>query len=261
MVADERAALASACGNPLPFRNEQCSPCRRSRPRACPDPGRPAAPAAPRAQIKPHPFVPSSARAVPTGRFISFLVHGTHHALRAFAEVPPVSAHRPSRPTWPSRTITAPPIWLSTDLRDGNQALIEPMDAARKLRMFRQLVDVGFKEIEVAFPVGVADRFRLRAQADRGGPDPRRRDDPGADASARRADPAHVRVAARRAARDRASLQPDGAAVPPRRVRHGPTTGIIEHRDATGARLFTQLRRAAAGHRLALRVFARDVQR
>ena len=54
--------------------------------------------------------------------------------------------------TWPSRTITRPPIWLSTDLRDGNQALIEPMDAARKLRMFRQLVDIGFKEIEVAFP-------------------------------------------------------------------------------------------------------------
>jgi len=54
--------------------------------------------------------------------------------------------------TWPSRTIGAAPIWLSTDLRDGNQALIEPMDAARKLRMFRQLVDIGFKEIEVAFP-------------------------------------------------------------------------------------------------------------
>ena len=53
---------------------------------------------------------------------------------------------------WPARTITAPPVWLSTDLRDGNQALIEPMDGARKLRMFRQLVDIGFKEIEVAFP-------------------------------------------------------------------------------------------------------------
>ena len=54
--------------------------------------------------------------------------------------------------TWPTRTITRPPVWLSTDLRDGNQALIEPMDAARKVRMFRQLVDIGFKEIEVAFP-------------------------------------------------------------------------------------------------------------
>ena len=70
----------------------------------------------------------------------------------------PSQKYRPFPPidlpdrTWPSRTITHPPIWLSTDLRDGNQALIEPMDAPRKLRMFRQLVDIGFKEIEVAFP-------------------------------------------------------------------------------------------------------------
>jgi 2-isopropylmalate synthase len=53
---------------------------------------------------------------------------------------------------WPSRTITRPPIWLSTDLRDGNQALIDPMDGPRKLRMFQELVRIGFKEIEVAFP-------------------------------------------------------------------------------------------------------------
>jgi len=54
--------------------------------------------------------------------------------------------------TWPNRTITHPPIWLSTDLRDGNQALIEPMSVERKLRMFEMLVAIGFKEIEVAFP-------------------------------------------------------------------------------------------------------------
>ncbi len=53
---------------------------------------------------------------------------------------------------WPSRTITHPPIWMSTDLRDGNQALFEPMNPARKLQMFRKLVAIGFKEIEVAFP-------------------------------------------------------------------------------------------------------------
>jgi 2-isopropylmalate synthase len=49
----------------------------------------------------------------------------------------------PSR-QWPSRTITKPPIWLSTDLRDGNQALIDPMDGPRKLRMFQELVRIGF---------------------------------------------------------------------------------------------------------------------
>jgi 2-isopropylmalate synthase len=53
---------------------------------------------------------------------------------------------------WPSRTITAPPIWMSTDLRDGNQALFEPMNVERKMRMFRTLCDIGVKEIEVAFP-------------------------------------------------------------------------------------------------------------
>jgi 2-isopropylmalate synthase len=54
--------------------------------------------------------------------------------------------------TWPSRRITTPPIWMSTDLRDGNQSLIEPMNAERKLRFFDLLLKVGLKEIEVGFP-------------------------------------------------------------------------------------------------------------
>ncbi len=53
---------------------------------------------------------------------------------------------------WPSRIIDKAPIWCSVDLRDGNQALIEPMGVERKNRMFKLLVDMGFKEIEVAFP-------------------------------------------------------------------------------------------------------------
>jgi len=53
---------------------------------------------------------------------------------------------------WPDNTITRAPIWMSTDLRDGNQALFEPMDGERKMRLFKTLVDIGFKEIEVAFP-------------------------------------------------------------------------------------------------------------
>ncbi|MFL6707202.1 MAG: 2-isopropylmalate synthase [Massilia sp.] len=54
--------------------------------------------------------------------------------------------------TWPGKTITAPPIWMSTDLRDGNQALIEPMSPEKKLRFFQMLVQIGLKEIEVGFP-------------------------------------------------------------------------------------------------------------
>ena len=53
---------------------------------------------------------------------------------------------------WPGRTISKAPTWMSTDLRDGNQALFEPMNAERKMRMFKTLCEVGFKEIEVAFP-------------------------------------------------------------------------------------------------------------
>lgn len=59
--------------------------------------------------------------------------------------------HLPDR-QWPSRTLAQAPIWLSTDLRDGNQALFEPMNRERKLRLFHQLVGMGFKEIEVGFP-------------------------------------------------------------------------------------------------------------
>ncbi len=54
--------------------------------------------------------------------------------------------------TWPSKTIDHAPRWLSTDLRDGNQALIDPMTPARKLKMFELLVEMGYKEIEVGFP-------------------------------------------------------------------------------------------------------------
>ncbi|MDH6267023.1 2-isopropylmalate synthase [Rhizobium sp. SG_E_25_P2] len=54
--------------------------------------------------------------------------------------------------TWPSKTITTPPIWCSVDLRDGNQSLVNPMGHDRKARMFQLLLDMGFKEIEIGFP-------------------------------------------------------------------------------------------------------------
>jgi 2-isopropylmalate synthase len=60
---------------------------------------------------------------------------------------------------WPGRTITTAPVWMSTDLRDGNQALFEPMNSERKMRMFGMLCDIGFKEIEVAFPSASQTEF------------------------------------------------------------------------------------------------------
>ena len=69
---------------------------------------------------------------------------------------PPI--HLPDR-QWPSRVITQAPRWCSVDLRDGNQALIEPMGADRKRRMFEMLVQLGFKEIEVGFPAASQTDF------------------------------------------------------------------------------------------------------
>ncbi|MDN5770879.1 MAG: 2-isopropylmalate synthase, partial [Microlunatus sp.] len=69
-----------------------------------------------------------------------------HSRYRAYAGV-----DLPDR-TWPSKRIERAPRWLSTDLRDGNQALIDPMTPARKLRMFELLVRMGYKEIEIGFP-------------------------------------------------------------------------------------------------------------
>ncbi|WJF89966.1 2-isopropylmalate synthase [Paraburkholderia bonniea] len=64
----------------------------------------------------------------------------------------PFAAPQLSGRKWPSRTVQQAPIWMSTDLRDGNQSLIEPMSIAQKLEFFDMLVQIGFKEIEVGFP-------------------------------------------------------------------------------------------------------------
>ncbi|HYD32785.1 MAG TPA: 2-isopropylmalate synthase, partial [Azospirillaceae bacterium] len=79
----------------------------------------------------------------------------------------PVRKYQPFPPVnltdrqWPGRSITAPPMWCSVDLRDGNQALIEPMGPERKRRMFDLLVRMGFKEIEVGFPAASQTDFEF----------------------------------------------------------------------------------------------------
>lgn len=74
------------------------------------------------------------------------MMQNPSHKYRSF---PPI---RLDDRQWPSKVISLAPIWLSTDLRDGNQALFEPMNGERKMRMFKELVRIGFKEIEVGFP-------------------------------------------------------------------------------------------------------------
>ncbi|MGP9543772.1 2-isopropylmalate synthase [Psychrobacter sp. AOP7-B1-25] len=96
----------------------------------------------------------------------------THTAATGTAKITPKSADfdfrkyrpfafAPSLPdrTWPSKTIEKSPIWASVDLRDGNQALIDPMNIEQKMRFFKTLVDVGFKEIEIGFPSAAQVEF------------------------------------------------------------------------------------------------------
>jgi 2-isopropylmalate synthase len=83
-------------------------------------------------------------------------------------EIPPVKRD------WPSNRITAAPLWVPVDLRDGNQALAEPMDPDRKRRFFEQLVAIGYKEIEVGYPSASQTDFdfvRLLAETDIAPPD------------------------------------------------------------------------------------------
>ncbi|HTY99687.1 MAG TPA: 2-isopropylmalate synthase [Rhodocyclaceae bacterium] len=79
----------------------------------------------------------------------------------------PSGKYRPFAPVqlpdrqWPGQVIAKPPVWMSTDLRDGNQALFEPMNAEKKLRLFQLLCRIGFKEIEVAFPSASQTEFNF----------------------------------------------------------------------------------------------------
>ncbi|SER45546.1 2-isopropylmalate synthase [Halopseudomonas bauzanensis] len=87
----------------------------------------------------------------------------------------PSSKYRPFTPialpdrTWPDKVINQAPIWLSTDLRDGNQSLIEPMDAEKKMRFFKCLVAIGVKEIEVGFPSASQTEFDFVRELIEGG--------------------------------------------------------------------------------------------
>ncbi len=161
--------------------------------------------------------------------------------------------------SWPDRRLTAAPRWASVDLRDGNQALIDPMDPERKLRLFETLVAVGLQGDRGRVPVRLPDRLRLPAPDHRGGPDPRRRDHPGAGPVPAGADRADLRVAGGRTPGHRPLLQLDlGAAAPgglrPRQGRHH------RHRHQRGPAV-QEVRDVGAGHRHPLRVLARELHR
>ena len=76
-----------------------------------------------------------------------------------FEKYRPYPAVELSDRTWPDVRLETAPIWCSVDLRDGNQALVDPMDSTRKRRMWDRLVAIGFKEIEVGFPAASQTDF------------------------------------------------------------------------------------------------------
>ena len=163
---------------------------------------------------------------------------------------------------WPSPTITAAPRWLSTDLRDGNQALIDPMNTARKQAMFDLLVKMGYKEIEVGFPAASQTDFDFIRSLIESGADPRRRPHLGADPGPRGAHRAHRAVAGRARAGHGAHVQRRRADVPQRRVRLATATGAAQCKAVAvdGTQRGHEVRRDLPGrHRLRLRVLARDL--
>jgi len=122
--------------------------------------------------------------------------------------------------TWPTKKITHAPRWLSTDLRDGNQALIDPMTPSRKLQMFELLVRMGYKEIEVGFPSASQTDFDFVRQLIEGDRIPE-----------------DVQISVLTQARedlieraDHPPLQRDSGAVPPGRLRCD-AGGVHRHRD------------------------------
>ncbi len=160
--------------------------------------------------------------------------------------------------TWPDRVLTHAPIWCSTDLRDGNQALVNPMDAERKRKMFDLLLELGYKEIEVGFPSASATDFEFCRRLVEDDLIPARRDDRRAHAGPARADRADLRGDRRRTPRDRPPLQLDLGDPAPRRV---PPRQGRDHRPRGARHGALQGARRADRHRDRVPVLARELQR
>ena len=167
----------------------------------------------------------------------------------------PSAPARPPRPAVAEPQIEHAPMWCSVDLRDGNQALIDPMDPTRKLRMFEALVKMGFKEIEVGFPSASQPDFDFVRQLIEEDLDPRRRHHPGADPVPARADRAHVRVL--QGARRAIVHFYNSTSVLQRRVVFGLDKDGITEIAVDAARLCRKLEDTRARHRRPLRVLAR----
>ena len=175
------------------------------------------------------------------------------HKYRAYA---PIAL--PDR-QWPSRIIDKAPIWCSVDLRDGNQALVEPMGVDRKNAHVRSAHPHGLQGDRSRLSRRLADRLRFRPLDHRERPHSRRRGHPGADAMPRRVDRAHLRGGQGREESHHALLQFDLGAAARGRVPRRPRRRA---RDRGRRRAADQgARRRRAGDRVHLRIFARELHR
>ena len=165
-------------------------------------------------------------------------------------------------PTAPGRTRSSarPPTWCSVDLRDGNQALIEPMDAARKRRMFDMLIRIGFKEIEVGFPAASQTDFDFVREIIEQQPDPGRCDHSSAHAGAPRADRAHLRVARRARAAPSCTCTTPPRVAQRRVVFRTDRAGIVDIA-VRGATLRARARRARSRYGMDIPVQPRELHR
>lgn len=93
--------------------------------------------------------------------FMPFIMKGVFTMLKGFKKYIPFKPINIPDRTWPDKTITKAPVWCSVDLRDGNQALVDPMNLEEKLELFQTLVDIGFKEIEVGFPSASETEYEI----------------------------------------------------------------------------------------------------
>ena len=153
--------------------------------------------------------------------------------------------------TWPAKSITRAPRWLSTDLRDGNQALIDPMSPARKHKMFDLLIRMGYKEIEVGFPSASQTDFDFVRELIEGDRVP---DDVRISVLTQAREDLierSVQSLRRRAPGHRAPVQRDGADLPPGGVPHRP--GGVQGARRRGHPPRHEVRRGTPGrHRLRL---------
>ena len=103
----------------------------------------------------------SPSHVITTGTGLFYDIRGVTIMEKGFKKYVPFEQIKIKNRKWPDNTITKAPVWCSVDLRDGNQALVDPMNLEQKLEFFHALCDMGFKEIEIGFPSASETEYEI----------------------------------------------------------------------------------------------------